>query len=458
MLLKIPLLEDVLNKTTHAKRHHLYDFVDRLHFYITVGALAFFSVFVGTKQHFGNPIDCILPAEHDGVDSWKGYILDFCFMYGTYRYNFSARSNFPEFHGYNQYSSVSYYQWVPYFLAFQAFCFMLPHWFWTWVQSILYLDMGVIVSEASSLNKQERQKEINEKIEKIAEFIRSYFQYRKISRGGILARALRHSAIACVFYLLTKVLFLGNAIIQLVLVSKFLGFNKVTWGVEMLLEVLFSNRERSYSVSRPGNRDLQTFPYFPITVACDYNMFTMGHNAIKNSIQCIIPLNFINEKIFVTLWLWLNVLIFLSILNICTFIFSISLQKQREDLIVSLIKTDEEFERPNSKRSGRALAGRGSMANLSGFRKEFVNNFMGPDGVLLVHFVRAKAGTLRCREILIKVWNQYADDHAIFVSAKVPQPIVPPLTNKGQMGDYSVPEFNFGDETLPLKNVEKEKF
>lgn len=42
------------------------DFVDRLNYVHTVSLLIFFAALIGTKQHFGSPIQCMTPAHFPG--------------------------------------------------------------------------------------------------------------------------------------------------------------------------------------------------------------------------------------------------------------------------------------------------------------------------------------------------------------------------------------------------------
>lgn len=66
MIWEIPIIGDFITKPFKAAK--LYEFYDRLHLF-TVYLLGFFVLLTGAKQHFGNPIDCMLPKQHDGFNS-----------------------------------------------------------------------------------------------------------------------------------------------------------------------------------------------------------------------------------------------------------------------------------------------------------------------------------------------------------------------------------------------------
>lgn len=45
----------------------LDDAIDRLNYFLTALLLASFGIIIGTKQHFGQPIQCMTPSEFQGI-------------------------------------------------------------------------------------------------------------------------------------------------------------------------------------------------------------------------------------------------------------------------------------------------------------------------------------------------------------------------------------------------------
>lgn len=66
-MFEIPFLEKLLS--TLINTYYLNDIVDRLHGKITVVVLILCAMFVGAKQQFGQPIQCMLPAHLDRMFS-----------------------------------------------------------------------------------------------------------------------------------------------------------------------------------------------------------------------------------------------------------------------------------------------------------------------------------------------------------------------------------------------------
>ncbi|VDM75103.1 unnamed protein product [Strongylus vulgaris] len=275
MFLNIPLLGDIVKgRGRGAHKQPLEDYVD---LYI----LCVFALLVGSKQHFGNPIDCFISAEVDKVRTWQAYILDYCFMQGTYRYelgyNATSHPGYSMTPGLNgrdphdtKYIGVKYYQWVPFFFAFQLLCFMLPDFFWVYIQSYLYIDMAMIVTESAELQREKRASNRASKLSNISDYIFSYFYYRKIARRGVISSVFRLPAIATIFYACTKFFYLLNAVIQLYLTTYFLGFPDMHWGVRASMMIAFLSK-KSFprmigGVRIPNHGGLSHFPYFPLEV------------------------------------------------------------------------------------------------------------------------------------------------------------------------------------------------
>ncbi|WKX87993.1 hypothetical protein Q1695_007978 [Nippostrongylus brasiliensis] len=390
MFLSIPLLDDIVKGRSKNKKQPLEDYVDRMHYYVTVYILCVFALLVGSKQHFGNPIDCFISAEIDKVRTWQAYILDYCFMQGTYRYELAGNATVPLLNGRDasssKYITVKYYQWVPFFFAFQLLCFMVPDFFWIYVQSYLYIDMSMVVTESAELNAQKRSSNRSSKLSNIADYIFSYFYYRKIARRGLVSSVFRMPAVATVFYGITKFLYLTNAVLQLYLTTYFLGFPDMRWGVRMMLAFLTGKRfpRMIGGVRVPNHGGFSHFPYFPLEIENNNNLHI-------SSIQCMIPLNYINEKLFLFLWFWIMLLIMITMANIVMFVGSIVKKSNREEAIIYFLKEkDEEFHDKHN------------------LIYKFVHGFMGADGVLLTRFITAKAGSLACRDVVQKVWAKYA--------------------------------------------------
>lgn len=114
-------VESVINFKNEQKLH-TESTVFKLHYKLTVIALAVFSMLITSKQYFGDPIKCIVDAKDH-----KEYVETYCWLYGTYIYEGTSNINRLD----RPKKWQSYYQWVPLILAIQALFFYVPYYLWT---------------------------------------------------------------------------------------------------------------------------------------------------------------------------------------------------------------------------------------------------------------------------------------------------------------------------------------
>ncbi|VDM38082.1 unnamed protein product [Toxocara canis] len=363
MLVEIPLLGKFLSAATS---HRLDDIVDRLHFVATVTALVLCAMFVGAKQHFGQPIQCMLPAHLDR-GSWSSYGQYFCFVESTYRLTYNRTVPTTEERISLKKSSgveLNYYQWVPYFFAIQALCFYVPSWIWHTLQRYGMLDMQTVVDEAVAIRNTTRMDQRSKKLDKVVEFIRGSFEYRdSVQQSVRFFGALSPTKLgfySTAIYMLTKLVWLANDVAQLKLISKFLGIDSIIWALQPTKLIT--------TVVNAGST--ATIHYFPRVTFCDMERYTIGQTEL-DTFQCVLMLNVINEKLFLMLWYWIVFLIVVALLN---FVYTVSHLVQpwcREAII------------------------------------RFYVQVLGTDGVLMLRFVHSHAGAIVARDITVRLFRAY---------------------------------------------------
>lgn len=89
----------------------------------------YWIVFLG--QYIGDPIDCWTPAEFSG--QWTKYADQYCWVKNTYYVPMTK--NIPD-HAERSNLEITYYQWTPIILAFQALLFVIPGLLW----KVLFTD------------------------------------------------------------------------------------------------------------------------------------------------------------------------------------------------------------------------------------------------------------------------------------------------------------------------------
>lgn len=114
----------------------------RFHYKLTVIFLALSATLISLKQYVGDPIDCIINAEKSPVES--GVLDSYCWIHSTHTLpnepGMKANGSRPipglgtPEEG-EQMRYHKYYQWVGFFLIFQAIMFTLPRLIWKFCEN-----------------------------------------------------------------------------------------------------------------------------------------------------------------------------------------------------------------------------------------------------------------------------------------------------------------------------------
>ncbi|XP_003740929.1 innexin shaking-B [Galendromus occidentalis] len=260
---------------------HIDGVVFRLHHGPTVVLLLAFSALITTKQYFGDPIDCDISG-----GAPKSLMNLYCWIHATY----SVKSLFKDVDGveivypgvgswkgappkqYGQqgdYKFHKYYQWVSLMLFFQAVLFYTPRWIWKAWES-RRLENLLAPREPSDTA-------------------------RSIWTGGFNNYMFRY--VACEF------LCLINVVAQLFVMNRFLDGEFTTFGLDVL----------RFLDESPELRIDPMVRVFPRVAKCHFQKFGASGNVETHDAVCVLPLNIINEKVYVFLWFWMWMLCTLTI-------------------------------------------------------------------------------------------------------------------------------------------------
>uniref|UniRef100_A0A915PKI7 Innexin n=1 Tax=Setaria digitata TaxID=48799 RepID=A0A915PKI7_9BILA len=372
------LLQNSLSITNHI--NHLDDMVDRLHRNFTVFTLIFCAMLVGAKQQFGQPIQCMLPA-HLHRPYWNNYGQYYCFVQSTYRLTYNK--TLPNANSRTKLRASN--SWVPVFLTFQALCFYIPGWLWITVQSQGTLDMKAVVSEAISLKATIKPEDRVKKLTNLVHYVASML---KLTMTTNVHRTKWYwcpldsvNGISVALYLVSKLLIILNNVVQLYITETFIGFNRLFW---IPTKISFMST------------------YFPIITFCDLERQFSG-TVETNTLQCVLILNFINEKIFFILWYWISLLFVVSLANFITTFVQCVLPRYRKDLV--------EFYLQNGELNDEEWFSLKDEKRLSVYVKEF----LGLDGVLLLRFINDHAGAIVTRDIAVSLWHAFCQENSSFL-------------------------------------------
>ncbi|KAG8191995.1 hypothetical protein JTE90_001731 [Oedothorax gibbosus] len=268
----------------------------RLHYKFTSLVLVAFSILVTARQYIGDPIDCMADKVHSMPD---GMLDTYCWVHATFSLPDSWNKTIGagkevSYPGVDKYVEGktrvvyhAYYQWVCFVLFLQAMMFYVPRYFWRSVEGgriknlICGLNSPILSIETKLANKK---------------LLVDYLAANLGNHGMLFAG-----------YAFAEILNFVNVVGQMFLLDKFLGGEFSRYGVEVLQFTEWDGALRFDPMIK----------VFPRMTKCVYYKGGSSGDIESLTALCILPINVINEKVFIFLWFWfvsLSVLTALSLI------------------------------------------------------------------------------------------------------------------------------------------------
>lgn len=261
-----------------------------LHYEASVIILVAFALFVTTNQYIGNPIDCM-------IDEIPRSIIDtYCWIYGTYIVSSKINGEIGRDVIHPGVTNVingekgdikyySYYQWIGFVLLIQALLFYIPYYVWkTWEGGrikMLSVNLNLPILEAE------------------------YRRERKSAVINYLYENLHHHNVYLFRFVFCELLNLMNIVAQIFFIDYFLDGEFKTYGLDVL----------KFTEMHPEVRIDPMARIFPKVTKCSFHKYGPSGSVQFFDGLCLLPLNIINEKIFIFLWFWCVILCGLSIFS-----------------------------------------------------------------------------------------------------------------------------------------------
>ncbi|CAF3769155.1 unnamed protein product [Rotaria socialis] len=283
------------------------DFYDRLSRRYSVILLITFTMLISTKQYVGEPIACFCPAHFTGTH--VEYTNNICWISNSYFISFDRL--LPKYPDPKTEEFIYFYQYVPFILIIQAIFFYIPALVWSSLNIRSGYDLGMLVTQARIIDtytsdfRQASVQYLARYIDRILEYHRQkrseYLdQLNSLKVSNFLLFLIRHDHIAMCnnhlmwCFLIIKILYLLNALGQLYLLNLFLGNDYHMYGFAVIRNLFRGNNE-NWTVT----------PRFPRVTWCNFAVRNLADNIHTYTVQCSLPINLFNEKIFLIIWFWL---------------------------------------------------------------------------------------------------------------------------------------------------------
>ncbi|CAF0734605.1 unnamed protein product [Didymodactylos carnosus] len=395
-------LLDIAQKFRAGKHHSAHNddvFIDRLNHRYTVTAILVFAGIVTTQQYFGSPISCWFTG------SYEKYANDICWIMNTYYVPMNDDIPHSETRRYEK--MLKYYQWSPFILMFMALCFYFPRMLWRTLNNKSGLDIENLVGAAMDQEKAEKYEEKQKTIEYIVGSIRHYVENRYNSRltplsaqhnlthgkkqpenllkkfGRIIFfwTSRRLSCYLVVLFTVVKLLYFTNSVIQIFLLNAFLGNDYHLFGFEVLNKFV---RGQDWGESKR----------FPRVTLCDFHIREIGI-VHRYTVQCVLPINLFNEKIFLALWFWILLLAAFNIGDLLAWLSRVIRADSRTYYVRKKLAMTRSTTDGDKSDNDKIIA------------NEFVQNYLQEDGCFALRLIARNGQDLIVGDIVRELYNGF---------------------------------------------------
>jgi hypothetical protein len=281
-------------------KHTVDNAIFRLHSKITVLIILTANLLVTAQTFIGDPIDCV-------VNDVPPAVMDtYCWIHST----FTLPGKYLDEGGVTAHPGVGnqgegeqvthhkYYQWVVFTLFFQAILFYVPRWIWIhWegqrMERLVPVELSFAMTDPRLPLFPKPPGVLSEDVlkEKV-EHIRDHF-IRYCGRFGAKTHSIYFTR-----FVFCEFLNLINVVCQIFFVDLFLDGMFTSYGFKVIEMSNLDPEERT----DPMNL------IFPKVAKCTFERFGPTGTIEVFDGLCVLPINIINEKIYILLWFWFIIL------------------------------------------------------------------------------------------------------------------------------------------------------
>ncbi|RWS20126.1 innexin inx2-like protein, partial [Leptotrombidium deliense] len=294
--------------------------VCKMHYRLTVMILLGLSVLVTITQHFGDPIKCQEVQKKDNLP--MAFLEKWCLLESKYTlktgWNLrvgtdviypgvinSAASKNRENENIDSDDFIyhNYYLWVPFVLFILSCTFYIPRLIWKTNEGGTMKAM-VTGLKSPTIPEDLRQNGLNAIV-------------------TALKRNTGNNNTLFMTCLLCESFYLVNVILQMYFMNQFLRGSFLSYGWKAL-----TFTDWSHEISDDPFR--QTFPTL---TACKFSYYGPSRDITQINTICLLPINILNQKLFLFLWIWYLILFILTSLSLIFRILTVKIPFFRKCLI-----------------------------------------------------------------------------------------------------------------------------
>jgi len=374
----------VIGGVPQSKSRNDDDFSDRLSHRYSTAIMVIFAIVVSTKQYVGDPINCWVPAHFTG--NHEEYANNYCWIRNTY---YLPYDDYIPKEGEDKHM-IPYYQWIPMILLIQALLFYLPCMVWRTFNGRSGIDVNNIVEAGETFQNTEmaegREKTLRFMTKQMDRYLSSQTDFQTgctvrlkhcMSRSCCMCCGRRRGNYLVVLYLLVKILYIGNVIGQLFALNKFLGTEFHMYGIDVMKALA-------------QGEDWTASPRFPRVTMCDFKVRRLG-NVQRYTVQCVLPINLFNEKIYLFVWFWMVFVATVTCFSLLTWSLRCAFRADRHRYIKKHLTLMDKLKDNEDKKKV----------------PNFVEKYLKQDGVFVLRLVGHNTNAITVTEFVCSLWDNW---------------------------------------------------
>ncbi len=287
---------------------------------------------------------------------------------------------------------IGYYQWVPVVLLVQAFLFYLPCLFWRIFSDRSGINVNNLVEAAETIQNALYPERRDKTIKYMIRHLDHYLDYQREYRGGCCFACkhffAKHLCVICgnrygnylvALYMSTKVLYFINVLSQLFMLNGFLGTEYHLYGFDVVKDLI-------------NGIDWTASRRFPRVTLCDFQVRQMG-NVHRHTVQCVLPINLFNEKIYIFIWFWMVFVAAATCFSFLRWLWLISFRYSRIRYVRKHLKMMDKLNRDSDRDKKMS--------------HKFAELYLRQDGIFVLKLVAKNSTDLVVADIIAALWDNY---------------------------------------------------
>jgi hypothetical protein len=322
------------------------------------------------------------------------YTNSYCWVQNTY--HVPMTKEIPVDYVEREEQEIPYYQWTPLILLFMAFLFKFPCMIWRMLNGYSGIKLEKIINmtveSQSDLDPTKRDETVKNIVKHLDRWLNINRQYHNTAIVRLQHTLARHVVCFCNrregtfligLYLFVKILFVINIIAQFFILDAFLGGFFSMYGIEQL------NFLTSGGPAVPSHR-------FPRVTLCDFDIRQLN-NVHRYTVQCVLPVNLFNEKIFLVIWFWYLVTAVMTCGSLVMWTWRVFLRQNRPRYLRKYLRLKGKILGEEDKKMSR----------------KFADQYLRDDGVFILRLIAKNSTDILLTDIICSLWDLYTEKQLI---------------------------------------------